>query len=89
MSYTQSFYHVIFRTYRSEQTITVEHERELYAYIYGIAKNIVACLQHASSVAGHHNPTLRLSPYVGLIEYRAFSTPHICFFRLIYVIYLQ
>lgn len=40
MSYTESFYHIVFRTYRSEKTIPVEHERELYAYIYGIARNI-------------------------------------------------
>jgi REP element-mobilizing transposase RayT len=40
MSYTTSFYHIVFRTYRSEPSIPVEHERELYAYIYGIAKNL-------------------------------------------------
>jgi hypothetical protein len=39
MSYTTSYYHIVFRTYRSEHTIPFEHERELYAYIYGIAKN--------------------------------------------------
>ncbi len=38
MSYTTSYYHIVFRTYRSEPTIPFEHERELYAYIYGIAK---------------------------------------------------
>jgi len=40
MSYTTSYYHIVFRTYRSEPTIPFEHERELYAYIYGIAKNL-------------------------------------------------
>ena len=40
MSYTQSYYHIVFRTYCSEPTIPVEHDRELYAYIYGIAKNL-------------------------------------------------
>ena len=40
MSYIQSFYHIVFRTYRSEPTIPVKHDRELYAYIYGIAKNL-------------------------------------------------
>ena len=40
MSYTSSFYHIVFRTYRNEQTISTEHERELYAYIYGIARNL-------------------------------------------------
>jgi REP element-mobilizing transposase RayT len=40
MSYTQSFYHIVFRTYHSEPTIPIEHDRELYAYIYGIARNL-------------------------------------------------
>ncbi len=40
MSYTTSYYHIVFRTYRSEPTIYIEHEKELYAYIYGIAKNL-------------------------------------------------
>ncbi len=40
MSYTTSYYHIVFRTFRSEMTILAEYERELYAYIYGIAKNL-------------------------------------------------
>ena len=40
MSYTTSYYHIVFRTYCSEPTIQVDHERDLYAYIYGIAKNL-------------------------------------------------
>ena len=40
MSYTTSYYHIVFRTYCSEPTIPVDHERELYAYIYGFAKNL-------------------------------------------------
>ena len=40
MSYTTSYYHIVIRTYRSEPTIPEEYERELYAYLYGIAKNL-------------------------------------------------
>ena len=40
MSYTTTFYHIVIRTYRSESTIPEEHEKELYAYLYGIAKNL-------------------------------------------------
>ena len=40
MSYTTSYYHIVLRTYRSEPTIVDEYENELYAYIYGIAKNL-------------------------------------------------
>lgn len=38
MSYTQLLYHIVIRTYRSEHTIPEDHERELYAYMLGIAK---------------------------------------------------
>lgn len=40
MSYTQSYYHIVFSTYRRQPTILLEHDRELYAYIYGIATNL-------------------------------------------------
>ena len=40
MSYTTSYYHIVIRTYRSEPTILEEYESELYAYIFGIAKNL-------------------------------------------------
>lgn len=39
MSYTQLIYHIVIRTYRSERTITESHERDLYNYMYGIARN--------------------------------------------------
>lgn len=39
MSYTQLIYHIVIRTYRSERTIFESHERELYNYMYGIARN--------------------------------------------------
>ena len=40
MSHTTTFYHIVFRTYYSEMSIPEEHERELYAYIFGIARKL-------------------------------------------------
>lgn len=37
MSYVQSLYHIVFRTYASEPTIDELHERDLYAYLYTVA----------------------------------------------------
>ena len=34
MSHTAFTYHLIFGTYRRHQTIPIEHERELYKFIY-------------------------------------------------------
>ena len=39
MSYTCLFYHIIFRTKYSEQTINKAHADDLYRYIWGIIKN--------------------------------------------------
>lgn len=39
MSYTQSYYHIVFRTKRSERTIPEEVERVLYKYIYTFSVN--------------------------------------------------
>ena len=39
MSYVQSIYHVVIRTYRSQPTIPIEAERDLYAYILGFCRN--------------------------------------------------
>jgi len=39
MSYTQSYYHVVFRTKRSERTIAETDERLLYKYIYTLSVN--------------------------------------------------
>ncbi len=38
MSHVKTLYHIVIRTYRNQFTINEEHERELYAYIFGICK---------------------------------------------------
>ena len=37
MSYVQSLYHIVFRTYASERTIDERYERDLYSYLYAVA----------------------------------------------------
>ena len=39
MSYTQSYYHIVFRTKHSEPTIPTDVERLLYHYLYTISEN--------------------------------------------------
>lgn len=53
MSHTTSYYHIVFRTYRSEPTINEEHEKELYAYIYGIAKNLRCIMYRINGMPDH------------------------------------
>ena len=77
MSYTISYYHIVIRTYRSEPAIPEDHERELYAYIYGMAKNL-KCQTYRVS------PTrcLQSHPHISLLNPRPiflhpFYKPHI------------
>lgn len=53
MSYTTSFYHIVLRTYRSGLTINEEHEKELYAYILGIAKNLNCKIYRIGGMPDH------------------------------------
>jgi REP element-mobilizing transposase RayT len=74
MSYTTTYYHIIFRTYHSEKTIPIEHERELYAYIYGIAKNLRCQTYRIGGMPDHIHlfvslpPTLSLSAFMQRIK---------------------
>ena len=53
MSYTQSLYHIVFRTYHSEPTILVNHERELYAIIMKQTENLRAKLIRIGGMPDH------------------------------------
>jgi len=74
MSYTTSYYHIVFRTYRSGKTIPEAHERELYAYIYGIAKNLRCQTYRIGGMPDHVHifvslpPTLPLSSFVQRVK---------------------
>ena len=64
MSYTQSFYHIVFRTYRSEQTIPIEHDRELYAYIYSISRNLNCQTYRIGGMPDHVHIFVSLPPTI-------------------------
>lgn len=53
MSYTNTMYHIVLRTHRSEPTIVVEHERDLYAYIMGIVNNMNGKLYRVGGMPDH------------------------------------
>ena len=69
MSYTTSYYHIVFRTYRSEPTIPTDHERELYAYIYGIAKNLSCQTYRIGGMPEHVHLFVSLSAYMCISEF--------------------
>jgi REP element-mobilizing transposase RayT len=53
MSYISSHYHIIFRTYRSELSITEEYERELYMYMFGIAQSLQCKIYRIGGMPDH------------------------------------
>ena len=69
MSYTTSYYHIVFRTYQSEKTISEEHERELYAYIYGIAKNLHCQTYRIGGMPDHIHLFVSLPPTFSLASF--------------------
>ena len=69
MSYTTSYYHIVFRTYRSEKTIPFEHDRELYAYIYGIAKNLHCQIYRIGGMPDHVHLFVSLPPTLSLASF--------------------
>ena len=53
MSYIQSIFHIVFRTYRSERTINTEHERELYAIMMKQTENLKAKIIRIGGMPDH------------------------------------
>lgn len=74
MSYISSHYHIVFRTYRSELSIPEKHERDLYAYIYGVARNLQCQIHRIGGMPDHIHifaslpATLSLSSFVQQIK---------------------
>lgn len=69
MSYTKLIYHIVFRTKCSIKAINHENERELYAYIYGIAKNYNAYVYRIGGMPDHIHILMDLPPITGLSDF--------------------
>lgn len=69
MSYIQSIYHIVFRTYRSERTIDAEHERELYAIIMKQTENLKAKLIRIGGMPDHIHLLVSLPPDLSPAKY--------------------
>ncbi|MBP5563535.1 MAG: transposase [Bacteroidales bacterium] len=69
MSYTSSYYHVVFRSYRSEQAIPVEHERELYAFMFGIARNLRCKTLRIGGMPDHVHLFVSLPPTLSIASF--------------------
>ena len=68
MSYYTLYYHIIFRTWRSQSTIPLEHERELYAYTMGIINNMGGKLLRIGGMPDHVHLLVSLPPKKALSD---------------------
>lgn len=69
MAYCQLYYHIVWRTKKSVPAISAEYERELYAYIWGIAKTTDSYLYRINSMPDHIHMFLSLSPTISLSDF--------------------
>lgn len=69
MSYIQSFYHIVFRTYRSEQTISLEHDRELYAIIMEQTNNMHGKIYRIGGMPDHVHIFVSLPATISVAQY--------------------
>lgn len=69
MGYTKLTYHIVFRTRSSIKAINRENEKELYSYIYGIAKSYGAFVYRIGGMADHIHILLDFPPQVALSDF--------------------
>ena len=68
-AYRQILYHIVFRTKGSEKTISHEHHKDLYQYIWGIIKNKNCVLFQINGMEEHIHFLSDLHPSVALADY--------------------
>ena len=68
-SYRQILYHIIFRTKGSKKTLSLEHKRELYAYIMGVIRNKNCFLYRINGMEEHVHILSDLHPSIALADY--------------------
>lgn len=78
MSYIQSLYHIVFRTYCVEHTINVENERELYAVILKQSESLSVKLLRIGGMPDHLHLFVSLPATMSVSQYvqnvKAFSS---------------
>lgn len=69
MSHISLTYHIVWRTRCSQRTISEEHERDLYAYIYGICKEKKCFLYRINSMPDHLHMCVEVHPTIALSDF--------------------
>ena len=69
MAYSQTLYHIIFRTKYSEYSLNPKYSEELYRYIWGVIKNKNCRLLQINGIENHIHIVSDLHPFITLADY--------------------
>ncbi|MBQ0068638.1 MAG: IS200/IS605 family transposase [Bacteroidales bacterium] len=69
MAYIKLFYHIVWRTKNSVPAIAEEHERDLYNYIWGIAKATNSYMYRINSMPDHIHMLVEINPTISLSDF--------------------
>ena len=69
MSYNRLLYHIVFRPKGSLPAITEAHEKELYNYIWGFARNNGCVLHRIGGMPNHLHMLIQLPTTVALADF--------------------
>ncbi len=69
MSHIVLYYHIVWRTKRSERVITEAHERDLYAYILGFCERKKCKLIRIGGMSDHIHMLISIRPDVALSDF--------------------
>ena len=69
MSYTRLLFHIVFRTKHSIPAINMEHENELYRYIWGYIKNKDCILYRIGGMPDHIHMLIQIRATILLSDF--------------------
>lgn len=69
MAHVVLYYHIVWRTKRSEHSITEEYERELYAYIHGYCNEKQCTLIRIGGMSDHLHMLVAIRPDIAVSEF--------------------
>ncbi len=69
MSYYQNYYHIVFRTHKSQRTISEQNERLLYMYIFGFCRNHGVNLLRINGMPDHIHLCVSIPPDMAVADF--------------------
>lgn len=69
MSYTNLLYHIVFRTKSSRPAINVEHERDMYSYLFACIKNAGGVTHRIGGMPDHVHVLANIPPTISVADF--------------------